>query len=148
IGLSKRRYKGVSASRWIQRRYPARSLIESLRPSRLKIGERLTACFVAISFLMVMGDIVALSQFRILRDHVQEVTRIDQRQVAVLRVHADLLSFRDELQGIIAIRDAKEFAIKAGALRDAFLVDLNRAKQAISAGPFERQQPQRTLVIL
>ena len=138
----------MSASRWIQRRYPARSLIESLRPSRLKIGERLTACFVAISFLMIMGDVVALSQFRILRDHVQEVTRIDQRQVAVLRVHADLLSFRDNLRGIIATRDAKQFASEAGALRDTFLADLNRAKQALTAGPSDIEQPQNTLVIL
>jgi len=97
---------------------------------------------------MVMGDVVALSQFRILRDHVQEVTRIDQRQVAVLRVHADLLSFRDNLRGIIATRDAKQFASEAGALRDTFLADLNRAKQALTAGPSDLKQPQNTLVIL
>src|SRR6266700_4026562 len=138
-----RGYKGVaSANHWIKRRYPARSLIENFRPSRLNIGERLTACFVAISLLMIIGDVVALSQFGILRDHVEEVSRIDQRQVAVLRVHADLLSFRDELQGIIATRDAKQFASEAGALRDTFLADLNRAKQAITAGPSDLKQPQ------
>jgi two-component system cell cycle sensor histidine kinase/response regulator CckA len=138
----------LSASRWFQRRYPTRSLIESLRPSRLNIGERLTACFVAISVLMVIGDVVAMSQFRILRDQVQEVTRIDQRQVAVLRVHADLLSLRDNLRGIIATRDAKQFASEAGALRDTFLADLNRAKQALTAGQFDAKQSQNTLLIL
>jgi PAS domain S-box-containing protein len=97
---------------------------------------------------MVVADIVALSQFRILRHQIAEVSRIDQTQVAVLRVHTDLLSFRDKLRPILASQDAEELASEANRLRDVFLEDVSRAKQALSVASSEIDPPRNTVAIL
>jgi CHASE3 domain sensor protein len=57
---------------------------------RHKIGARLTASFVSIGLLMILGDAVVLWQFSVLRSQVEHISQVDQKQVAILRTHTDL----------------------------------------------------------
>jgi signal transduction histidine kinase len=85
---------------------------------------------------MVLGDGVAIWQFSILHSQFERLTEEDQKQLAVLRVHTDLLAFRDQLESLVATENADRFAAGAAPLRDVFLRDTDRAGQAVrEAGP-------------
>ena len=101
------------------------------RAGRLKIGVRLTLCFAAIVLLMVAGDIVALWQFNLARGQAQRLKEVDQKAFSVLRVHADLLAFSDQLESLAATQDARRFAAESAPLRGQFLEGVDLANQAL-----------------
>lgn len=123
--------------------------LETVRhPSQMKIGARLTTCFVVIAFLMLLGDAVALWQFSLIRLQVQRLSQVDEKQLAVLRVHTHLLTLRDGLEALIDSENASRLSVGAAPLRKVFLDDVERAKHALSAPDSAAAQDPRLMIMM
>jgi PAS domain S-box-containing protein len=116
---------------WLERTRASTLLRRGVRPGQLKIGARLTLCFATIVLLLVAVDAITLWQFSRVRGQAQRLNQIDQKSVSVLRVHADLLAFRDQLDGLAATEDAHRFAAESSALRRRLLEKVELANQAL-----------------
>jgi PAS domain S-box-containing protein len=100
--------------------------------NRLKIGARLAASFIAVVLLMLVASIVAFWQLHSVRQQAQHLVLADDRLIAVLRVHTNLLSFREKLDSLVTAGDARRFAVEAAQLGNTLLADVERAKQVLS----------------
>src|SRR6202521_2459261 len=118
---------------------------KTLRASRLNIGPRLILGFVFIILSMLVADAVILWQFHLVRTQAERLNGIDQKLVAVLRVHTSLLAFHDRLEELADSQDVGRLATEGGPLRTAVLEDTRRAIGALSLPPFE---PRRDPTIL
>jgi signal transduction histidine kinase len=96
---------------------------------------------------MILGDALALWQFQIDRRNAQNLLLVDQKQVAVLRVHADLLGFREPLEELLRARNAARFAASAAGLHQTLLSDTGRAGAALQAS-ISSLQPDPKLPVL
>jgi PAS domain S-box-containing protein len=121
----------MSAARRMQR--SLYSLRELFRRGQLKIGARLTLSFVAIVLLMTAGDVVAVWQFGRIETPARRFYRADQKALAVIRVHLDIVALRDRLAALASAQDAHRFAVEVVPLRKSFLEDVERAQQALRA---------------
>src|ERR1700761_1598629 len=77
---------------------------------QLKIGARLTVCFAAFTFLVIGGATVALWQFERVESLARRSYEADQRALLVMRVHLDVVMFRETLAGLADAQDRREFA--------------------------------------
>lgn len=102
---------------------------------RLNIGPRLTLCFVFIILAMLGGDAVVLWQFHEVRLQANRLNGFDQELVAVLRVHASLMAFHDELEAIANYKDAGRLAMEAGAMNREVLEETQRARAVLAMLP-------------
>jgi PAS domain S-box-containing protein len=118
---------------------------KTLHAARLNIGPRLILGFVFIILSMLAADAVILWQFHVVRTQAGRLNDIDQKLVAVLRVHTSMLAFHDRLDELADAEDADRLAIEAGPLRTAVLEDIRRATSALSLPPFD---PRRDPTIL
>jgi PAS domain S-box-containing protein len=118
---------------------------KTLHSGRLNIGPRLILGFVFIVLSMLAADVVILWQFQMIRAQAGRLNDVDQRLVAVLRVHTSMLAFHDRLDGLADAEDADRLVIEAGPLRTAVLEDIRRATSALSLPPFD---PRRDTTIL
>jgi PAS domain S-box-containing protein len=126
---------------WLRHTEAGILLRQAAGPGQLKIGVRLTLCFLAIVLLMASGDIVTLWQFSMAHGQAQRLIQVDQKSVSVLRVHADLLAFRDQLDNLVATQDARRFAVGSIALRQRFLEGAELASQALQVPPRVERDP-------
>src|ERR1700730_6403475 len=116
--------------------------VKALHAGRLNIGPRLILGFVFIILSMLAADAVILWQFHVVRTQAGRLNDIDQKLVAVLRVHTSMLAFHDRLDGLADAEGGDRFAIEAGPLRPAVLEDIRRATIALSLPPFDlRRDP-------
>src|SRR6266567_6765655 len=111
------------------------------RYGQLKIGARLAVCFAAIAFLMIGGDTVAVWQFGRVEASARRSYEAEQRSLVVMRVHLDVVTFRETLISLARAEDRWEFARQATSLRDGFLKDAARAQQALSLAHDADQDP-------
>src|SRR6202140_1193414 len=118
---------------------------KTLHAGRLNIGPRLILGFVFIILSMLAADAVILWQFHMIRIQAGRLNDVDQKLVAVLRVHTGLLAFHDQLEGLADAEDADRLLIEAGPLRTAVLKAIRRAMSTLSLPPFD---PQRDPTIL
>jgi PAS domain S-box-containing protein len=100
--------------------------------NRLKIGARLAASFTVITLLMLAANVVAFWQLHSVREQAQGLTQADDKLIAVMRVHTNLLVLREKLDSLATEGDPQQFAFEAARLGDTFLADVERAKQALS----------------
>jgi PAS domain S-box-containing protein len=107
----------------------------------LNIGARLTACFVVIVLVMVAADVVALWQFTRVEAPAQRLYEADQKSLAVMRVHLDVVGFRDALRKLADSEDTGQFAAKAAVLRDTFTQDVAQAEKTMSRSDDLAQEP-------
>jgi len=112
----------------------------TLHAGRLNIGPRLILGFVFIILSMLAADAVVLWQFHVVRTQATRLHDIDQKLVAILRVHNSLLTFHDRLNALADSEDADRLVTEAGPLRTAVLEDIRRATGAFSLHPFDPQQ--------
>ena len=105
---------------------------KTLHPSRLNIGPRLILGFVFIILSMLVADAVILWQFHLVRTQAERLNGIDQKLVAVLRVHTSLLAFHDRLEELADSQDVGRLVTEGGPLRTAVLEDIRRATNALS----------------
>src|SRR5258706_9442907 len=113
---------------------------KTLHAGRLNIGPRLILGFAVIIFLMLVADAVVLWQFPLVRTEAELMNGIDQKLVAVLRVHTSLSAFHDRLEALVDAEDAGRLVTDAGPLRTAVLEDSRRAMTALSLAPFDFQR--------
>src|SRR6267143_964154 len=113
---------------------------KTLYASRLNIGPRLILGFVFIILSMLAADAVILWQFHLVRTQSERLNGIDQKLVAVLRVHTSLLAFHDRLEELADSQDVVRLATEGGPLRTAVLEDTRRAMSALSLLPFDLQR--------
>src|ERR1700674_4445731 len=113
---------------------------KTLRASRLNIGPRLILGFVFIILSMLAADAVILWQFHLVRTQAERLNGIDEKLVAVLRVHTSLLSFHDRLEELADSQDVGRLATEGEPLRTAVLEDTRRAMSALSLLPFDLQR--------
>src|SRR5467141_1055703 len=102
---------------------------KTLRAGRLNIGPRVILGFVFIILSMLAADAVVLWQFHLVRTQAERLNGIDEKLVAVLRVHTSLLVFRDRLEELADSQDDGRV-----------LEDTRRAMSALSLGPFDLQR--------
>src|SRR5216684_8397348 len=113
---------------------------KTLQAGRLNIGPRLILGFAVIIFSMLVADAVILWQFHLVRTQAERLNGIDQKLVAVLRVHTSLLAFHDRLEELADSQDAGRLVTEGGPLRTAVLEDTRRAMSALSQMPFALQR--------
>src|SRR5467141_3812138 len=135
---------GLHAATALNRRVKS-SAEGAVYAGRFNIGPRLILGFVFIILSMLVADAVVLWQFHLVRTQAERLNGIDQKLVAVLRVHTSLLVFRDRLEELTDSQDIGRLVAEGGLLRTAVLEDTRRAMSALSLPPFD---PQRDPTIL
>jgi len=100
---------------------------------RLNIGPRLVLCFALIIVLMVAGDVIVLWQFHIVQAQAERLDEYDDELVTVLRVHSDVLKFRDTLESSANAKNSARLKAETQAMNEAFAEDMRRAKSALLA---------------
>ena len=111
------------------------------RLGQWKIGTFLTACFVAIVLLMIVGDVIAVLQLDRVETRAWRFYQTDQKSLAIMHVYLDVVTFRDTLTGLAQVQNPHEFASRAAALRDNFLTDVTHAQGTLSSAPDVSQYP-------
>jgi signal transduction histidine kinase/HAMP domain-containing protein len=124
-------------NRWVKS-----AAANTVHSGRLAIGPRLILGFVFIILSMLAADAIILWQFSVVRTQAMRLNDIDQKLVAVLRVHTSLLAFHDQLEGLADAEDADRLLVAGGPLRTAVLEDIRRATSALSLAPSDpRRDP-------
>jgi PAS domain S-box-containing protein len=100
---------------------------------RLNIGPRLVLCFALIIVLMLAGDAIVLWQFHVVQAQAKRLDQYDEELVAVLRVHSDLLKFRDTLESLANAKNSGRLKAETQSMNEAFAEDMRRAKSALLA---------------
>jgi PAS domain S-box-containing protein len=100
---------------------------------RLNIGPRLVLCFALIIVLMFVGDVIVLWQFHIVQAQAERLDEYDEELVAVLRVHSDLLKFRDTLESLANAKNSERLKADTQSMFEAFAEDTRSAKSALLA---------------
>src|SRR5258708_11645225 len=128
-------HNATELTRWVKS-----AEAKPLHAGRLNIGPRLILCFVFIILSMLVGDAVVLWQFHLVRAQAERLNDIDQKVVAVLRVHTSLLAFHARLDDLADSEDAARLVTEAGPLRTTVLEDIRRATSDLSLLPLDLQR--------
>ena len=130
-------------NRWVES-----SEAKILHAGRLNIGPRLILGFVFIILAMLAADAIVLWQFHVVGTQAERLNDIDQKLVAVLRLHSSLAAFHDRLEEVAGSGDAGRLVKEAGPLRAAVLADIRRATSALSLLPSDLQRDPTVLPTL
>jgi PAS domain S-box-containing protein len=117
----------------------------------MRIGSRLTFSFAVVALLMALGSVVAFWQFHRVRAQAQRLYQVDMQAQTVMRVHTNVLTFRQNLDLLLETQDVDRFAADAAPRRQDFRNDVDRAIQAVSVTPADVDRHQlslRTLEII
>src|SRR6266436_1613923 len=87
---------------------------KTLHAGRLNIGPRLILGFAVIIFSMLAADAVVLWQVHLVRTEAERLNGIDQKLVAVLRVHTSLSAFHDRLEELADSQDVGRLVTEGG----------------------------------
>jgi PAS domain S-box-containing protein len=108
--------------------------------SRVDINTRLTLCFVLIIALMSVGTGILLWQSRVMRAEANRLKEMDEQFMEVQRVHALVLSFRNESEQLVKARNLARLQQAAPALRNQLNDSLRQTKTV-----FRGIEPNNTL---
>jgi PAS domain S-box-containing protein len=100
---------------------------------RLNIGPRLILCFALIIVSMLAGDIIVLWQFHNVQAQAERLNEYDEELVTVLRVHSDMLKFRDTLESLADARNSARLKTEIQSMNEAFAEDMRSAESALLA---------------
>jgi PAS domain S-box-containing protein len=100
---------------------------------RINIGPRLVLCFALIIVSMLAGDAIVLWQFHVVQAQAERLNEYDEELVTVLRVHSDMLKFRDTLESLANARNSERLKAETQSMYEAFAEDMRRAKSALLA---------------
>src|SRR5712692_2647134 len=136
-------HTATELNRWAKSTYA-----KTLHAGRLNIGPRLILGFIFIVLSMLAADAVILWQFHLVRTQAERLNGIDQKLVAVLRVHTSLVAFHDRLEDLADSQDIGRLVTEGERLRTAVLEDSRGAMSAFSLAPFDFQRDPTILPIL
>ena len=105
------------------------------RGSDLKLGVRLSACFLIIVALMIAGDVVSIWQLHQLEVHTKTLKTADSASSAIVRLHLDVNSFSGRVAVLTRGHDAPQFVKEATVLRETFLRHVREAEEALNSSP-------------
>lgn len=111
----------------------------ALRLRRLKIGRRLTLCFLLIILVLLIGNAVLIWEFHEARVQADRLTGVDEELVTVLQGHTSLMSFYERLDALAHSENTAGLVNEVEALHTALLQDSARTKNALSQLPREVQ---------
>ncbi len=106
------------------------------RLRRLNIGPRLTACFLIIVVLMGAVDFIAAWQFKHIEVSAHRFYQVDQKSLAVMRAHVDLMEFREALVTLANARRRtnEDSRWKSGVATEITLLqDVRRAEETLKS---------------
>jgi len=103
---------------------------------RLNIGPRLTACFLIIVVLMGAVDLIAVWQFKHIEVSAHRFYQVDEKSLAVMRAHVDLMEFREALVTLANAQDERGFAVEAASQRDQVVQAVRRAEETLKSFPY------------
>jgi len=129
--------------RWVKR-----AEAKTLHGGRFNIGPRLILGFVFIVLSMLAADAVILWQFHMIRTQAERLNDVDQKLIAVLRVHTSMSAFDDRLDELADAEDADRLLLEAGPLRASVLEDIRRAINSLGVRPFDLPRDPTILPIL
>lgn len=115
---------------------------------QLNLGPRLMLGLAVIIFSMLAADAIVLWQFHLVRAQAGRLSSIDQKLIAVLRLHTTLTTFHDRLEELADSQDIGQLVTEGGRLRTAVLVESRRAMNAFSQAPSDLQRDPAILPIL
>ena len=124
----------VAASEWITR-------AARFRLGGVRIGARLTACFLVIVLSMMAADLVAAWQFGRITAQTRRLSQADQTSLSVARVRLDVDTFRDKLAALASTHDIRQFRTEAASLRRKFVENVEQARQLLAAPSDTAQDP-------
>jgi hypothetical protein len=105
----------------------------------LNIGPRLILGFLFIILSMLVADAVILSQFHVIRAQAERLNHVDQKLVAVLRVHASLLAYYDRLDALADTENAAGLVMEAGPLQNTVVTRIRDATTTLGLLPADLQ---------
>jgi PAS domain S-box-containing protein len=100
---------------------------------RLNIGPRLVLCFALIIVSMLAGDVIVLWQFHIVQAQAERLNEYDEELATVLRIHSDLLKFRDALESLADAKNSERLQAETQSMNEEFAEDMQQAKNALLA---------------
>jgi nitrogen fixation/metabolism regulation signal transduction histidine kinase len=106
-----------------------------------RIGTRLAACFVMIVVAMLVADVVAVWLFRMTAAPAEQLAKADRISLAVIRVHFDIDTFKDNLAALASTRDIRRFKTEGALLREKFLENVGQCRQLIELSANAQQDP-------
>ena len=106
---------------------------------RLNIRPRLTLGFVFIILAMLAGNAVLLWQFERARAQAERLSGVDQKFIAVLQAHLNLVSFHERLDALTHADENPLRASELEALERAVVAGSRRSKDALSRLPADAQ---------
>jgi len=104
-----------------------------VRGGDLKLGVRLTACFLTIVVLMIASDAVSIWQLHQLEAHTKVLKTADHASSAIVRLHLDVNSFSGRVAVLTRGHNAPQFANEAALLREMFLRHVREAEEALNS---------------
>ena len=112
------------------------------RKSGLSIGKRLTACFLLIVVSMIAAGATVFWQFTQMMAATRRLSNADQTSLALVRLHLDVDTFRENVAALETTHDTKQFSGEAAELRRSFLHHVEDVQQTLSTVPeIARQDP-------
>ena len=136
-------YAAIRSTRW------SKSVGEkTLHAGRFNIGPRLILGFVFIILSMLAGDVAILWQVHVVRTQAGRLNDVDQKLVAVLRVHTSMLAFHDRLDALAEAEDADRLLKEVGPLRASVLEEIRRAASILGLPPFASDRDPTILATL
>ena len=114
----------------------ARTILANLfRGSDLKIGMRLTVCFLIIVAMMIAGDAISIWQLRQLEAHTEMLKAADKASSAIVRLHLDVNSFSGRVAVLTRGHNTHQFTTEAAQVRETFLLHVRDAEQILNSLP-------------
>jgi PAS domain S-box-containing protein len=90
---------------------------------------------------MLIADAVAVWHFRMTAAPAEHLAKADRISLAVIRVHFDIDTFKDNLAVLASTRDIRQFKTEAALLRERFLEDVAQSRQLIESSADAPQDP-------
>jgi PAS domain S-box-containing protein len=129
-------------------RLVTRAEAKAIKAGQLNIGPRLMLGFAVIIFSMLAADAVVLWQFHLVRAQAKSLNGIDQKLIAVLRLHTSLTTFHDQMEDLADSQDIGGLVTEGERLRTAVLEDSRRSMSAFSLLPSDSPRDPTILPIL
>jgi PAS domain S-box-containing protein len=111
----------------------------------LRIGVRLRLVFFTVVLLMLLGSLLTLWQFREIGRRIQNVSQVEQRMMAVLRLDNSILEMMNKLHRAADTAQSGQFEEEATRLLAAFRSDTMAADRALQ---YASSDPARQALIL